>query len=103
MIKVYGMPSCPDCVNVERQIAGREDEFEFINIGKHVRYMKEFIRMRDGSSVFDDCRKNGSIGIPAFVFEDGHISLDPVDAGLKSNVAPSACSIEDHKSGRKGC
>ena len=103
MIKVYGMPSCPDCINVERQIAGRDDEFEFINIGEHVRYRKEFTLMRDGSSVFDDCKKNGSIGIPAFVFEDGHISLDPVDAGLKSNVAPSACSIEDHKSGRKGC
>ena len=31
------------------------------------------------------------------------LSIDPVDAGLIEYGAPDACSIEDHKSGRKGC
>lgn len=102
MIKVYGMPTCPDCSFVEEQIISREDEFEFIDIGSHVKCMKEFTRLRDASPVFDECRKNGSIGIPAFVFEDGKISLDPADAGLKANTG-AACSLEDHKNGKKGC
>jgi hypothetical protein len=45
----------------------------------------------------------GDVGIPAFVFEDGRISIDPADAGLIEYGTPDACSIEDHKSGRKGC
>ena len=33
MIKIYGMPTCPYCDYVHEQIRGREDEFEYINIG----------------------------------------------------------------------
>ena len=58
MIKVYGMPTCPYCDYVHEQIKGREDEFEYINIG---------------------------------------------DAGLIEYGTPGACSIADHKSGKKGC
>lgn len=31
------------------------------------------------------------------------ISIDPTDAGLIEYGTPDACSLEDHKSGRKGC
>ena len=34
-------------------------------------------------------------GIPAFVFEDGRVSVDPADAGLIEYGAIDACSIED--------
>ena len=47
--------------------------------------------------------KGGDVCIPAFLFEDGRISIDPADAGLIEYGTPDACSIEDHKSGRKGC
>ena len=40
MIKIYGMPTCPYCDYVEEQIRGREDEFEYINIGEHIRYLR---------------------------------------------------------------
>ena len=62
MIKIYGMPSC--------------------DIGSDVHVMKEFLRLRDTSPVFDEAKKNGSIGIPCFVLEDGTVTLDPKDAGL---------------------
>ena len=45
----------------------------------------------------------GDVGIPAFVFEDGHVSLNPAEAGLIEYGSADACSIEDHKNGRKGC
>ena len=35
--------------------------------------MKEFLRLRDSSPVFDVCRENGSIGIPAIVRGDGSV------------------------------
>ena len=53
--------------------------------------------------IFDHCEEIGDVGVPAFVFEDGRVSIDPADAGLIEYGSPAACSIEDHKSGRKGC
>ena len=103
MIKIYGMPSCPYCDYVHKQIIGREDEFRFIDIGENIRNMSAFTRLRDKNPVFDRMKANGDVGIPAFVFEDGRVSIDPADAGLIEYGSPEACSIEDHKKGRKGC
>ena len=103
MIKIYGMPTCPYCDYVFEQIKGREDEFEYINIGEHIRYLSAFIRLRDTNPVFDRMKEMGNVGVPAFVFEDGRVSLDPADAGLVEYGSANACSVEDHKNGRKGC
>ena len=103
MIKIYGMPSCPYCDYVHKQIIGREDEFRFIDIGENIRNMSAFTRLRDESPVVDRMKAIGDVGIPAFVFEDGRVSIDPADAGLIEYGSPEACSIEDHKKGRKGC
>ena len=73
------------------------------SIGENIRNMSAFTRLRDTSPVFDHCKEIGDVGIPTFVFEDGRISIDPADAGLIEYGTPNACSIEDHKSGRKGC
>ncbi|MCR5426248.1 MAG: glutaredoxin-related protein [Lachnospiraceae bacterium] len=103
MIKIYGMPTCPYCDYVHEQIKGREDEFRYINIGENIRNLAIFMKIRDNNPVFDHCKEVGDVGIPAFVFEDGRVSIDPADAGLIEYGKADACSVEDHKSGRKGC
>lgn len=93
MIKIYGMPSCPDCSFVERQAEGREG-YEVIDIGSHVRLLKEFLRLRDSSPVFDDARRHGRAGIPCFVLDDGRVTLVPEEAGLKSrDAAPDNSAV----------
>ena len=82
MIKIYGMPTCPYCDYIYEQIKGREDEFEYINIGENIRNLSTFIRLRDNEPVFDHLKAVGDVGVPAFVFEDGRVSVDPADAGL---------------------
>ena len=103
MIKIYGMPTCPYCDYVHEQIKGRESEFEYINIGENIRNMSAFMRLRDTNPVFDRLKAIGDVGIPAFVFEDGRVSVDPADAGLVEYGTQKACSVKDHKNGRKGC
>ncbi len=103
MIKIYGLPTCPYCDYVHEQVKGRENEFEYINIGEHVRNMSVFMRLRDHNPVFDHSKEIGDIGIPAFVREDGSVTLDPADVGLVEYGTPNACSVEDHRSGKKGC
>ena len=102
MIKIYGMPTCPYCDYIHEQIVGRENEFEYINIGENIRNMGAFTRLRDTNPAFDHSKEIGDVGIPAFVLEDGRITLDPAVVGLIEYGTPDACSIEDHKSGRKG-
>ena len=75
MIKIYGMPACPYCDYIHEQIKGREAEFTYINIGENIRNMSAFMHLRDNSPVFDRCKEIGDVGIPAFVFEDGRVSI----------------------------
>ena len=103
MIKIYGLPTCPYCDYIHEQVQGRESEFEYINIGEHVRNMSAFMRLRDNNPAFDHSKEIGDIGIPAFLLEDGSVTLDPADVGLIEYGTPNACSIEDHKNGKKGC
>lgn len=98
MIKIYVMETCPDCTYVEEQIKG-DPHYEVIDIGTHVKKLKEFLRLRDSSPVFDDCKLNGYAGIPCFVKEDGTVTLTPEDLGLQSRPEQGAsCSLDG-----KGC
>ena len=94
MIKIYGMNTCPDCIAVDRQVEG-DDRYEVIEIGAHVKYLKEFLRLRDNHAVFDDARKQGYAGIPCFVLEDGTVTLSPEEAGIRLDATPAAsCRLD---------
>lgn len=95
MIKIYGMDTCPDCTYVEEQVIGNS-RYEIINIGKNVRDLKAFLRLRDNNKVFDEAKRIGAVGIPCFVFEDGTVTLTPEDVGLMSRPINdgASCSID---------
>lgn len=85
MIKVYGMSTCKDCILIKDELEKRKNEFEFIDIGTHVHKLKEFLKLRDENSIFDEVKKNNKVGIPCFVLEDGRITLDPSDVKIETN------------------
>ena len=91
MIKVYGMPSCPGCQKVIPQIAGKEG-YEFIDIGSHVKLLKEFLAIRDHNPALAEAKAQGRAGIPCFVLEDGTVTLDVEAAGLLKEPAQGCCS-----------
>lgn len=94
MIKIYGMNTCPHCQTVYRQVKG-DNRYEIMEIGGHVSVLKEFLRLRDSSPVFDEARRKGQVGIPCFVLEDGTVTLTPEDAGLRTDVAHGpSCNID---------
>ena len=49
MIKIYGMPSCPDCQVIAPQVMQHLDKYQPNDIGSDVHVMKEFLRLRDTS------------------------------------------------------
>lgn len=95
MIKIYGMETCPDCTYVEEQVKGN-DKYEIIDIGRNVKDLKAFLKLRDNSPIFDEAKRNGAAGIPCFVLEDGTITLRPEDAGLNSRPINegAVCNID---------
>ena len=56
MIKVYVMPTCPDCTKVMAQVKDNP-EYLIIDIGAHVRNLKEFLYLRDNDPVFDAAKR----------------------------------------------
>lgn len=54
------MATCPDCFQVKEQLKDNPN-YKLIDIGEHVRNLKEFLRLRDASPAFDDARRNGYI------------------------------------------
>ena len=94
MIKIYGMKTCPDCVQVEEKVKG-DSRYQVIDIGEHVRNLKEFLRLRDNHPAFDRARKAGYAGIPCFVLDDGTVTLDPEAAGISLTPTDApACSLD---------
>lgn len=81
MITMYVMQTCPYCTYVERQVKGNKN-FKIIDIGAHVRNLKQFLKLRDSNPAFDEAKKIGDVGIPCYVLEDGSVTLNSTDVGL---------------------
>lgn len=92
------MKTCPDCTNVKEQVKNNPN-FTLVDIGEHVRNLKQFLKLRDNNPAFDNVKRNGSIGIPCFVQDDGMVSfsLKNVDFPRPTNEG-SSCNIDG-----KGC
>ena len=93
MTKVYVMASCQDCIEVKAGLSSNPC-YEIIDIGEHVRNLKEFIRLRDSSPAFDAIKANGSIGIPCFVTDDGRVSFDAGEHIAKRLPSGASCSLD---------
>ena len=75
MLKIYGSMQCPDCVECCEDLRRSEIAFEFCDWDQNLRFLKEFLAIRDSQPQFADVKAAGSIGIPCIVREDGSVTL----------------------------
>jgi len=90
---MYVMQTCPDCTYVEEQIKDNPN-FEIIDIGEHVKKLKEFIDLRDHHPAFEQAKAVGDLGIPCYVLENGTVTLNSKDVGLEPRPEGAFCSID---------
>lgn len=82
MIILYGSTICIDCRNTLAVLKSRgiEDQFNWVDITANTTNLKAFLTLRDRKPEFATVRAGADdtsfIGIPAFVKEDGTITLD---------------------------
>lgn len=75
-MKVYGAEICPDCRDFKEIMKERGFTAEYVEITENTANLREFLHLRDHDEAFAPVRERGSIGIPAFVREDGVVTLD---------------------------
>lgn len=75
MLKIYGSMLCKNCVQCRRELERAGVPYEFLDFADALSNLKEFLKIRDESSAFDEARSGGSIGIPCILREDGTVTL----------------------------
>lgn len=80
MMRVFGSEICSDCRDFKALAAQRKLDVDFVDITASTANLREFLKLRDGDALFAPVREEGRIGIPAFVREDGAVTLDVNEA-----------------------
>ncbi len=75
-MKIYGTDLCPDCVEAKRKLDEKNIPYDYVDITASIGNLKAFMKMRDEEPAFDEAKKAGAVGVPAFVLDDGEIRLE---------------------------
>lgn len=75
MLKIYGHMQCPDCQKCREDLDKANVEYAYLDFSVSLRYLKEFLLLRDSAEMFTQVKEKGSIGIPCIQREDGSITL----------------------------
>ena len=74
-MKIYGSMLCPDCVECCKDLDAGGIIYTFCDFADELKYLKEFLKIRDVEPIFSQVKAEGKIGIPCLVHEDGSVSL----------------------------
>lgn len=73
---IYGTTTCKDCVDALEALDNRSVRYHFLEFSDSINNLKRFLKIRDTHPIFDSVKKQGSVGIPLFVFEDGTMTFN---------------------------
>lgn len=70
-ITLFGSQHCPDCPPVIDYLSKNYIVYDYIDITASMRNLKYFLKFRDSNLFFDHAKKNGNVGIPTLMINDG--------------------------------
>lgn len=70
-VTVIGSHLCEDTRNTLEILKGKDVEIEFFNLSEDLSALKKYLHYRETENMYEEIRKNGGIGIPLLVLEDG--------------------------------
>lgn len=70
---LYFSNLCPDTDPAIKVLDKEGVSYDMRDITLSLAYMKEFLKLRDSRNEFDDAKKEGYIGIPVLLMEDGSL------------------------------
>lgn len=72
---IYGSMLCPDCVECRKDLDAAGTAYTYCDISENLACLKAFLKLRDTEPVFEEVKRQGKIGIPCLINEDGTVSL----------------------------
>lgn len=73
---VIGSHLCEDTRNALATLKEKNVEVEFFNLSQELSALKKYLQYRETESMYEEIRKNGGIGIPLLILEDGTKTFD---------------------------
>lgn len=75
-VTVIGSHLCKDTVDALEILKNKKIEVEFLNISEDLTSLKKYLSYRETEEMYNEVRKNGGIGIPLLILEDGTKTFD---------------------------
>lgn len=76
MIRIYGSKLCKDCVQCLEDLDKAGVAYEYLDFTENLLHLKAFLHIRETNPLFDEVRRNGAIGIPCILCQNGSVTLD---------------------------
>ena len=73
---IVGSHLCEDTVNTLKVLKEKGVEVEFFNLSEDLSALKKYLHYRETETMYEEVRKNGGIGIPLLMLEDGIKTFD---------------------------
>lgn len=75
-VTIVGSHLCEDTVNTLKVLNEKGVEVKFFNLSEDLSALKKYLHYRETERMYDEVRKNGGIGIPLLILEDGLKTFD---------------------------
>lgn len=75
-VTVLGSSLCSDTKNALEVLKDKKDEVQFEDVSTDLAVLKKFCVLRESNPLFDQIKQKNGLGMPVFISEDNHISLD---------------------------
>ncbi len=75
-VTVVGSHLCPDTLYALNKLVEAKADIEFKNMSASLPDLKVYLALRDSEAMYENVKKNGGIGIPCFILEDGTKTMD---------------------------
>ncbi|MDR1531251.1 MAG: hypothetical protein LBS62_03555 [Clostridiales bacterium] len=70
-IELFSHKDCPNCPAAKEALTQKGIPFTYIDISESMANLKLFFKYRDFRPEFDEVKRNGRIGVPCVVVNDG--------------------------------
>ena len=75
-VTVIGSHLCPDTLYALNRLSEAGAEIDFKNLSASLSDLKAYLALRESDPHYEAVKKNGGIGIPCFILEDGTVTRD---------------------------
>ena len=72
---IYGSMLCPDCVECCKDLNAAGVAYTFCDFADDLAHLKAFLKIRETDLQFEALKREGKIGIPCILHEDGTVTL----------------------------